>query len=352
VAPTGDTLYLLNCTGCYVYNSTLRQGRYSLNLASVDYLIFNTTAANAYGGAIIFNNGASSSPEESNGNLIRVSADQSNPGGCSNPSSTPAWAASHAYSTCAAVALPGTTNFYLQATAGGTSGSTTPVAASYGTNITDGSVTWQTMSPKGASNGALGSCAFQFDTDSYITFIYDSDFSGAEYNGICTSNSSSGVGPQDLYINGADTAALQNGVILTAGNGIFISNSNIGTCSVTGNGCAGINFEGAPGGDANINGNKIYQTAIGVLIQAGSTILINSNNIYGNSSAGIDVATGTDRFLINGNVMYSAQYGGNGGTNTEVVSSGTAYCAIQSNIAGTGTYGGQNGAPCPGDNNQ
>jgi len=348
VSPTGDALVLAG-VGMIVENSYLAHGRFPLNIAAVDYWITNTIVAYGYGGALIYhgcNSGVtcptSNGVPDSNGYMLRVSADENTAGSCGMPTSTTSWSATTAFSACAVVGLSGVTNFLIQNVGSNcTSGSSTPVAASYGTNITDGSCTWQTLyAKKLVVNTALSSCSMVYDYGSYVSWAVLSDFSGAANNAICLYNSlNSGNTPTNINLIGNDTEALNIGLDINNGEIVTGINNFFGPCTVSGGAAVRVEVGGTFVGDLTLNSNTITGCAQGVdLAKTGiSGINISNNLIAGNTTSGIDTNSSVSLFSVSNNQMHSPTYGSNGGVNVTVGSSNSS-CLVLGNFAGSGSY--------------
>lgn len=287
------------CMNCVIEHSAMSGGIYALQIQGTGTYITNINATGSYGSAVIYTNGSAGVY------LLRNKVNQSYPG------TTPAYGSSfsaRANSTVyAANAIVSLSGYYIQATVGGTSGTAAPSLASYGTNIADGSVTWQLVAP-------TAYYGLQIDTgSSRVSEIY-ADHIGPFTQGILISNGSSGTVPQNIDIEDSNfSSEIGAGIRAIAGNGLRVSHSLFSGCILTG--CEGVLLDTGWSGDSNIVGNNFYGDAVSVFINGGKNALVADNNISNSAVYGVEVAAAVTDFVISSNMLNTSPlWGANSAT--------------------------------------
>lgn len=295
------------CMNCVIEHSALSGGIYALQIQGTGTYASNIAASNSYGSAVVYTNGSAGVY------LLRDKINQAYPG------TTPAYGSSFSaranstiYAQNAIVSLSG---YYIQATVGGTSGASAPSLASYGTNIADGSVTWQLVAP-------TAYYGLQIDTGSArVSEIY-ADHIGPFTQGILISNGSSGTVPQNIEVEDSNfSSEIGAGIRAIAGNGLRISHNLFSGCILTG--CEGVLLDTGWNGDSSITGNNFYGDANSILVNAGKNTIISDNNISNSVVNGIDIAANVTDFIISSNMLNTSPLWG-ANTATILVNTGTS----------------------------
>lgn len=244
-------------------------------------------------------------------------------GGATVPSSGDfigAWAGSTAYSVNNIVDNGG---YLYRCTVAGTSaaaGGITP--AFYGTNITDGTVTWVLMAPV-AYNG------IHVDTGtSYIT-VRECDLTGPFSSSIRISDDLAGDDPYQINIIHSNADGPINNAIF-AGHGREIRIDKFSCSNSIGPGTTyGIFVQGTE--DASIINCESYTFSAGIFVDMDNVKVI-GNTVTGCSGAGIAVGANKSKIVITNNIAGSTTSRGANGTGI-VVNAGTSdYYVITNNI--------------------
>lgn len=273
------------CVNCRFLHSFAVGGLHAIELRTDDIFLEDSFATQAYGSSMIYGVAGDW--------FRRVKADQSWPVSIPVTGSTiTAWAATTTYAVGAVVSTQG---YHLQASTGGTSGSSAPTLKNYGQNITDGSVVWQLAKP-------LTYYAIQLDTGASENTIDATDMTGSFTAGLALTNTLAGRAPQftkltDSAANGNPTTA---GILATDGHGLEISGLHTAGGFLAGGG--GIVFQNNWTGDVSITNSFFWASSYGVVIGAGKNFSLTTNNFAGNTTACIAALSVTD-FTITGNIL-------------------------------------------------
>jgi hypothetical protein len=311
------------CNQCKITGGSVAGGTNPILQEAADVVITNVSVSPGYGSASVkVVSGATY--------LIRDSIDLSAPvytltnanfsGGAAG------WASTHAYSGSVTVSTQG---FYIQlVTASCTSGGSAPTLKSYGVAITDGTCTWQLMSP-----GTY--YAVQADTGASALYMLDGDSSGPMVAGLAITNTGAGTAPGGIVVEGWDFGAnLQAGIYAHDGNTLSVSKSTINGCVF--GGCPGIYTLGSWTGVVNANNNLLAGNQTGVSLNVGGGDSIVGNTIVSNVT-GVLVANNYANFNINSNNFYNAAYGSNSG-NDVTIGTGATHCNVVGNSSNGGTF--------------
>jgi hypothetical protein len=319
VAPTGDTIHIdVGCVECFIEDVHCTFGNFCINIVGTpDVKMTRVRTDSSYGSAMIQSTGSF--------HLWRGKLDQAFPGpGTSwTPGSTiNNWVCGTVYATNAFVADGG---FYLRATVGGTSAAcaaSAPTVLSYGSNITDGSVTWQLVGP------TIYSC-IKIGAGAESTFIYDVDCTGPWQNGFLL------AGGQNIVLEGWTVAnALNSCFAATSGNNLIIHAAPyVSNCG------AGVTASGSFVGDLTVSDSSIFgNTTTGINILVGANYNIHGNTIAGNTTWGVQIY-GAAGILANviGNTFGSTSYGNNG-TGAFNSTAASTKCNVGLNSSSGATY--------------
>jgi hypothetical protein len=244
-----------------------------------------------YGGAAVY-------CTSGGGYFIRCKIDQSWKGQVPGPgvSITP-WPATTPVAFGALYSLSG---YLIQAQNAGMTGSTAPTLQNYGLAIVDGGVTWNLRAP-------LNYYGIQLDTSSALV-AEACDFSGAHTAAIAMTNTLSGQPPVNVQImNCTSSDYLNNALYCDAGSEVVLVGNLIGDGHLAGS--EALQFTSTWLGDVTIVGNTIGGGDTGISIEGGKRCNINSNRIYGMSTAAIHIAAGVTDFTIVGNDVGGAYTG-------------------------------------------
>lgn len=326
VSPTHPAIACTNgATGAdlRVIRSWISGGSAGINAQCYEIWVKDASIDHTYGPAIYLKN--------TGGYILNNKFDQAWPqatpaNGIAFPSN---WAATTSYTRGAVVFANG---YMLQATVAGTSGSTAPTPLAYGTNITDGSVTWQIAGPNPYN-------ALNIDTGSGgELYVEDNDFSSDYTTAIQTNNSGAGAVPSDLIFERNTFGSNLSHISLAVGHDVQIVDNQFGNCLY--NGCSAISLNTSFNGDTTINDNKFKgasnsanQNAIFVGNSVFRTTI--TGNQIGNWDTGISIQANTQEFTIVGNELGGSSVFGNN-TNGVVVAPGSSnfYTIVGNNTAG------------------
>lgn len=314
VAPTGDgVLFDTSCTECYTENSKFLGGNHAFVASAADIWLKDVNMDSSYGSSLLNVNGAV--------HMVRGKLDQAWP--CTEwavGASISAWAATTAYSTNAFVSRLG---YIFQACngvggGGGTSGGTGPVVTTYGTNITDGTVTWRLVAPSTYA-------ALEFTGGGASSFV-DVDMTGPYLNGVAfTSGSPQLVEFTMLTFGGPRNAC----VYLNSGSQVSVTQSKLTRCGL------GLQTDAGWTSEIQVTTSRIYQNSSNG-IQLGKPLLanINSNTFSGNGGWGIAVAGQANMYSnVNSNLFISNTSGA-----VDVTGSGSTQCNVGLNSSNGQTY--------------
>jgi hypothetical protein len=298
-----------SCTECLFDDLNVIFGYNAINIQGSDSTFNKVTATQAYGPALVENQGGGSF-------FIRNKYDQSWPTNTIPVigSSVPAWIANHAYALNTVVSSGG---YILQNTTAGTSGSSSPTLRNYNLAITDNTAQWMLVSATSYQGMEISGASSQ----NTLTMC---DFTGSFTNGISVFAAVTNLLIDQSYFG----QQLASGIATTgAGQGLVISGSNIlggilTTSSAIGIGAAWVS-------DVSIVGNHLtggfFNNNFGISVSGGVRTTISANTIQNFTSYGIVMAANVTDFAINGNVM--------GGNTNAVGTNGTSdYYNITNNV--------------------
>lgn len=311
---------------CNLEECQFTGGYYPLQFINncADNTVDRCKAYNAYGPAAVYvgNTGAT--------RFRGCKMDQNWPGGFAiNADLLGAWTANTAVTGTEIMQVAG---YLLQCVGGGTTNPTAPPnIPTFGTTITDGTVSWQLACYSQA-------VAMQLDTGAGFTVLSGCDMTGAMLGGLLLTNTGAGTPPQKTIIHGDNEIGqtLQFGIRIVAGEGTLIDGPTIDNGVETA--AIGIDIQG--GDITTVRGCLIVAFAIGVYIEGGNNALVASNQIFGCSQYAILVAANVNLFTISGNqVGASSTWGIN--ANAVAVAGGTsnAYSITGNNGFGATTPG-------------
>jgi hypothetical protein len=282
-----------NCVECTVWDDLIVGGSNAIFVgpSTGDFVIGYTTAYGVYGNTIVELQG--------DGYLVRDKFDQPYPvvQPASGTQATPVnWVANTVYSSVGTIVsiTQGGVPYWVQLFSAGTSGGSQPPLKAYNQNIPDGSAIWRFVGPAALNLVTI-------ETTSTVMNILDTDFTGAALTGL----SSGGASVQVLHSTFG--GELNDGIVITAGSGFAISNSQL----ASGAGINSIGLQilggGTFQGDLQFVNNLVWQWgAAGLDLQRGSEHLIESNQICGMSRTGgvaVHVPGGVSGFSIVGNQL-------------------------------------------------
>lgn len=207
----------------------------------------------SYGPANVFSTGAL--------HVRKVKADTPYPYGSPAVAATiSAWTANTLIAAGALRTIASGT-WLLQATVGGTTGTAQPTAASYASDIADGTVTWQLA-------GRVNNYAFQLDSvgASGSDFV-ENDMTGPYYWVVGLTNTTgtagTGNGPQAVRFAGDNFGDGLNGHIYADdGAGLVIAGATFSNCILSG--CAHLRTTGSWAGVASVTGGVMHSGSYGV----------------------------------------------------------------------------------------
>src|SRR5579863_1736423 len=305
-----------SCVLCIVRDTNIEGGHYGINVMGVNNTVTQTTVFNTYGSALVYITGQA--------NILQSKLDQLYPYAVPSPgsiSSISAWASTHSYLAGNIVSLGG---FYIQATAGGTSGGSAPTLLNYGASIVDGSVTWKLMAP--ATFYGL-----QLDTGaSGPTEIIASDMTGAFTAGFTMTNTGAGTAPNQATIAQSSLGeGLTANVLAHDGSGLQVVGSNISNCVLST--CAGISTTGSWSNSLIATGNLIIGNKTGISLGAGTKSVLTGNHVAGSGVAGVGIAAGITDFTIAGNDLSASAAWGTNLVGVSVASGASDYYTIANN---------------------
>ena len=207
------------------------------------------------------------------------------------------WASGISVTSGELVSLSG---YLLQAQTSGTTGTTPPAIQNYGVLFADNTVTWKLRAPYpyyGVQCNNEGGMVAEL-----------CDFSGAHTSAIALTSTVSGQTPFNVQIlNCTSSDFLNNSLYLDAGVELVLIGSLIGDGHLAG--AKALQFTSNWLGDVTIVGNTISGCDTGISLEGGKRCNINSNRIYGMSTAAIRVAAGVTDFTIVGNDVGGAYTG-------------------------------------------
>jgi Pectate lyase superfamily protein len=317
------------CLQCKVSRAQIAGGTIPLLIKGADVIVDDVGVSGAYGTASVQITNPSVPIAT---HLIRPQFDTNMPTGVNPPlAAIPAWQALHAYVTNDVVSLNG---FYIQAFAGGTSGASSPTLRAYSLPITDASVTWLLVGPTGL-------CGLSIESGASEVSLTDGDFSNAFGSAsICMSNNLAGAAPSLVKINNSVVSNVlgPQTILLSAGTGFSIENSEILGCNSIAATCPGVNILSTFGGEANFTNNTFGGQFHGILAAAGKFNVI--GNTFGSAVAGtntidVNVGAGVSNFTIVGNYCNTGSFNVNAGASNHYRIMANANCPATD--AGTGT---------------
>jgi hypothetical protein len=209
------------------------------------------------------------------------------------PYTLAAWTGSHVYAANDLVTI-GSNAWVLQATVGGTSGSgSEPAVAAYGSNITDGSVTWQLAAPRVYY-------ALQLQTGASPTFVDKLDCTGVFARCVELDNGNGGNGPQQVTLRDINAGQnLDGGVWAQEGQNLTIDGGSATNCVLAG--CVGVALRSTWGQNAHIGGGFMaYANPYDIYLSGGTGTIIDGASLHGSSSACVNVAANVNDFAILG----------------------------------------------------
>lgn len=173
---------------------------------------------------------------------------------------------------------------------------------SFGTNITDGSVTWQL-----AANTTHDSV--RYDTGTSQTFEWGTDHSGPFRYAINVLNSQAGTSPSLISFTDTVGTGMQAVAIFQASAHILMENSQIQNCQQAS--CFGIEFASNFGGFATIHGNDITGSVNGISFvgPTGPAYATVDDNVVSASNIAINISSGVTHFVIGNNICSTSPTG-------------------------------------------
>lgn len=298
----------------YIHDCLVQFGRFNLNVSSADSNFEVSRFVEPYGSTAV--NMQGSSGAYFRGCNFDMNYPQGKP--AAGVKTIPAWAATTAY-VAGDIVTNG--NYYLQATVGGTSAGSAPTNLGYGTNITDGTVTWQIAGPYYAGNAAAITQGANAPT-----FVFNCDISAPYAVGVFGKNGGQLVLTDSVIsVIGEGINESTIGFDLTVestqishspwnqGTGIYIGNS--GTTKIVGTTIFGMQR------GIWLNGTGGYTTIVG-------------NDITGCSSFGIDIKAAASNFVVSGNNLGTGPYGVNAAALTVETGASDYYNITNNNING------------------
>jgi hypothetical protein len=289
------------CTECRLDDLFVIGGRAAIRAQCTDCTINNVFASQAYGRAILF---VAGSPAQWAGGpyVTRGKFDQAWPVATPTYGTVFAgWAPGKTYAKGAVVQLGA---YYVQASQSGISGAAAPALRDYGAAIDDGSVRWLLAGP-----AEYASLLIDSNTVDYREV--NSDHTGAFTYGVAIVNDAPGGAPPQT-ITLVDTvcgAVVRDCLHAQAGNALIVRGGFLSNCIAAG--CAGVATEGGWQGDAVIQGMTIFQNGVGILDNAGKSLLAEGNIIGASRIAAIRVGAGIGDFNLADNLLGSAGWGPN-----------------------------------------
>jgi hypothetical protein len=269
-------------------------GTYVLYVTAVDALIMDCIADQPYGRSTVYGFTGCGCW------WIRNKFDHDWPGNIAATGTLPpvAWVATHAY-TAGNIVIVGA--FWIQCTVGGTSDGSPPALKNYGTNITDGGVTWVLVGPTGLtgyllegafSENHLTQCDFTATNLWGGSYAYSIFVNAASFGNSPTCYVDSSVIAQAVGMAAADTVSIQN---CEMGGPIQVNTSYTGQFTINGNWwVAGL----VPVPTHTVGANVSKWTVQG--------------NIFGDSTT-LTISAGTsDHYIVTSNTGLTVSDGGSG----------------------------------------
>lgn len=327
---------IVNGVQCKLDNCWLQGGYHCLSItgtACTDNIITRCNFTFATGSAMVILQSASGT--HGGHHFYRCLMNQSYP--VSTPTSTKYKGARANTTAYVAGDIVSIGSYYVQCSVGGTSSGSAPSLAFYGTNITDGTVTWLLM-------GHTSYRGIQFDTNVNYCVLAECDLTGPFLNAVDITDTLTGTDPYAITVRDCTAhGPITNGLSISAGQEHIIDGFN--TFNATGTGTT-IGIAAGGLGDVLIKNCQTYGFTTGIAITNASQV---GTNVIGNHSAGntngIRVAANVSYFSIVGNwVGSSVSRGAN--TNSIVVAAGTSdrYVITNNTIAAIAVSDGGGGA--------
>lgn len=318
------TVQLNGCVECKITDCTITGGYLPL-------LIDGNAADNSITRSKIYNAGgpASALVQTASGSWFeRINFAQVWPAG-DPPSSTQILGAWLAFTSQVIGDLRSVLGYWFQCTQAGTTGSIRPVPTQFGTNIIDGSVTWQIAC-------GINTVAVNLDTSANINHLHHCDMSGAYHGGIYLSNAGGGSGPQMTTITASDCGdVLEFGLRAASGDGLTVDNLTFSDIADTGS--IGMQIATGFGGDVTIRGCLVTNIPIGIEVDSGINTIITENQIYGSTTA-IQMTSGVTDFTITNNDLGTSVLWGANTTSISVSNSASnRYIITQNKTFGAST---------------
>jgi hypothetical protein len=239
-----------------------------------------------------------------------------------------AWTTSTAYVVGDVVS---NSNWYFQCHTAGTSASSGagPQAALLDTNVTDGTAVWRTHR---YTNGA----GLNIDSGCFINEFLITDVTGGHIHCVRVNNSLATTAPQNVVFNASEAGAgFANSFLLTAGNGVWISNSLIHN-SITTN---GIGVNAGTVEHLHVSNNEFWGHDLPVYVAATSVGVKIDGNTFAGATTCVSVVANTNNFTIMNNYMGSSAIWGNNVNGINIAAGTSNYYQIFGNIfnGSTGT---------------
>lgn len=259
------------CVDCRLNHVITLGGTNAIRVVNTgDVILEDIFAAQSYSNAVVYLGGQAW--------LRRAKIDQAWPvtGVCCGNVSFAARTNSTFYGAGSIVNFNG---YNWQASVSGTSGTSAPASVPYSSTAADtvgnpgGALRWKLV---GNNTAYVG---LQVDTGSSQVIGEQVDLNGTFSTGMLVSNSLAGAAP---FLTSLSHTAFGNlvgdAIKMQAGWGLSLDDVTVGGCALTG--CAGVNFATGFLTSASMVNSKFYNGSYGVLINAGSNIVISGGNIF------------------------------------------------------------------------
>lgn len=296
--PTKDCLIIQDnstisqCSVCIINDLTVTGGANGIRNTGSNVLVQNSwvllTYNDLYYSTVDTAGGSHGSMFASNTNF-----DNNWPPSCGGPAvgqtSIGTWTASHSYAACTVVSIV-SANYYIENLSACTSASGSgPTGMYYRVNTTDGTCTWQLVSP-------VGMAAVQLDTASQENYFDQVDMTGSTTTGVLSTNTLSGTPPEHFYCRKCSPGAhIGSGANLQAGWDFnFIANEfGAGFVSSAYGILTNSNFNSsAEWIGLNVSGGWVSGNTFAISMNAGRNNTITGVNVAGGSGGGVEIATG------------------------------------------------------------